>query len=131
MSIPRFALLAVMALLFGIQPSIAQEKPTLDLPTVGSPLSPGQQLQAAVNDPANAGVHIRLARGTYRLDPSRPSGGRLILQPGMDISGENEYVDCDDDKVWDPIGACSGGSFDPNRFTVGDSETLIDGTARG
>jgi hypothetical protein len=110
------------------QPATAKEKRTIDLPAVGSALTPGQQLQAAVNDAANTGVHIRLARGTYSLDPSRPNGGRLILQPGMDLSGENEYVDCDHDKVWDPIGACSGSSFDPDKFTVADSETLIDGT---
>jgi len=127
MSIRRLASVAALALL-GSHAAAAQEKPTLELPIAGSALTPGEQLQDAVNNLANAGVHIRLARGTYTLSPSRPFGGRLILQPGMDISGENEYVDCDDDKVWDPIGACAGGSFDPERFTVGDSETLIDGT---
>lgn len=127
MSIRGAASFVTIALLSSLAAN-AQEKPTLYLPVAGSSLTPGQQLQAAVNDAANAGVHIRLASGTYRLDPSRLFGGRLILQPGMDVSGENEYVDCDADQVWDPIGACTAGAYDPEAFTVDDSETLIDGS---
>lgn len=123
----RSALIVTVTVLW-LQPTSAKATPTISLPVAGSTLTLGQQLQDAVNEPANAGVNIRLARGTYRLDPLRPNGGRLILQPGMALTGENEYVDCDGDKVWDPIGACTGSTFDPEKFTVGDSETLIDGT---
>jgi hypothetical protein len=120
-----FALSAVF--LFAGQ-SHAVEKRTIDLPLAGLPETPGQQLQDVVNDPANIDVHIRLAPGTYQLDPLRPNGGRLVLPSGMEISGSNQYVDCDHDGVWDPIDGCSGGEFDPDSFTVDGSETLIDGT---
>ena len=106
----------------------AAEKPIIDLPVAGLSATPGQQLQDAVNDSANVGVRVRLAPGIYQLDPSRPNGGRLVLQPGMEINGANQYVDCDHDGVWDPINACSGGEFDPNSFTINDTATLIDGT---
>jgi hypothetical protein len=109
--------------------AIAADKPAIDLPIAGIPDTPGQQLQNAVNNPANAGVRIQLARGHYLLDPLKPNGGRLYLQPGMDIVGENAYVDCDQDGVWDALITCLGSGFGPDQFTVGDSETLIDGTA--
>lgn len=111
-----------------LQARMAIAAPTIELPRSGVAESPGQQLQDAVNDPANAGVRIRLARGAYLLDPTRPNGGRLFLQPGMELIGENHYQDCDGDRVWDPVGACAAGPFDPDRYTMGDSETLIDGS---
>jgi len=107
----------------------AHAKPTIDLPRAGDSATPGQQLQQVVNDPANAGVQIRLAAGTYLLDPAAPNGGRLFLQPEMDLIGSNDYLDCDDDGVWDPLAACLGGALDPDQFAVDGSETLIDGTA--
>jgi len=118
--------LGAMFLFAGV--SHADGKRTIELPVAGLPATPGQQLQDVVNDPANADVHVRLAPGTYQLDPSRPNGGRLVLQRGMDISGSNRYIDCDHDGVWDPIDACSGGASGPESFTTGDSSTLIDGT---
>jgi hypothetical protein len=45
-------------------------------------------LYAAVNDPANAGKEIVLARGTYVLNASYPNGGRLELQNDMALSGK-------------------------------------------
>jgi hypothetical protein len=56
-----------------------------------------EQLYAAVNDPANAGVTLVLSPGQYlltRLDPqggARPNGGRLELQTDMSISGVTGY----------------------------------------
>lgn len=108
---------------------LAQAKPTIELPLPGEPGTPGQQLQQIVNDPTNVGVKIRLARGTYVLDPAEPNGGRLLLQPGMQIVGENQYVDCDGDSVWDPVISCVDASAEPAQFTLDDSETIIDGTA--
>jgi hypothetical protein len=119
---------ALSALLLCANEVHAFDKFTIDLPVVGISASPGQQLQDAVNDPTNADVRIRLAPGTYQLDPTRLNGGRLVFQPGMEISGANEYVDCDRDGVWDPIGACAGGDFDPHSFTTNGSTTVIDGT---
>jgi hypothetical protein len=52
-----------------------------------------EQLYAAVNDPANAGALLKLARGTYMLsviDPAgvpRPNAGRLELQTDMGLEG--------------------------------------------
>jgi hypothetical protein len=103
-------------------------QPVLILPRADSPASPGQQLQDAVNDPANAGTEIDLRPGTYLLDPSKPNGGRLVLQQGMTIRGANRYVDCDGDGVWDAVAACSPGPIDPDVFALEGSETLIDGT---
>lgn len=113
----------------GISSAYGAGKPVIDLPQFGSPQSPGQQLQAVVNDPANAGSNIRLGRGRYMLDPSGPNGGRLFLQPGMEISGENAYVDCDHDGVWDSLQTCLGSGFTPDQFALADTETVIDGTA--
>lgn len=121
--------MGVCALALWSQGPLALDKPIVDLPAAASSLTPGQQLQDAVNNPANAGVILRLARGSYVLDPTRPAGGRLILQPGMEIVGENEYVDCDADGVWDPVLVCNGGASSSAQFTLDDSETLIDGSA--
>ncbi len=106
----------------------AAGKPILNLPIAGLPTTPGQQLQDAVNNPSNARTRIHLARGRYVLDPSKPNGGRLLLQPGMEISGENAYVDCDRDGVWDPLAVCLGSGFTPDQYTLADTETVIDGT---
>ncbi len=100
----------------------------LNLPMAGNPDTPGRQLQDAVSNPANAGARIHLARGRYVLDPSKPNGGRLFLQPGMQISGENAYVDCDHDGVWDSLASCLGSGFTPDQFTLADTETVIDGS---
>lgn len=121
-----FALLAMLLCAGGSR--AADSKRTIDLPSADRPGTPGQQLQDVVNDPANAEVRIRLAPGSYQLDPLRPTGGRLVLQPGMELRGSNRYVDCDRDGAWDPIDACSGGASDPDAFTIDGSETLIDGT---
>jgi len=45
-------------------------------------------LYAAVNDPKNAGKVVRLAPGTYVLDQAQSNGGRLELQPGMTLLGQ-------------------------------------------
>jgi hypothetical protein len=101
--------LALIALVMGLplSASVALAKASIHLPEPGVPGTPGQQLQDAVNDSGNAGVRIWLASGSYSLDPAKPNGGRLFLQPGMDIIGENEYSDCDGDGLG-PVGACSG-----------------------
>ena len=52
-----------------------------------------EQLYSAVNDPANVGVTLRLAAGTYMLSTidskgaARPKGGRIELQMNMSIVG--------------------------------------------
>ena len=52
-----------------------------------------EQLYSAVNDPANAGVTLRLAPGTYMLSTidskgaMRPKGGRIELQMNMSMVG--------------------------------------------
>jgi len=121
-------ILVILPAGLGLSPALAKD--TINLPLPGDPRPPGQQLQEAANDSANAGKIIHLAPGIYKLDPSvgPPSlGGRLTLQPGMDILGENDYVDCDGDGVWDPV-SCSGGTVGPNdQFVVTGSETVIDG----
>lgn len=66
-----------------------------------------EDLYAAVNNPANEGIIIDLAPGTYVLTPTdssgnpRPNLGSLILPPGAVLRGHNEYVDLDGDGVWD------------------------------
>ena len=74
-----------------------------------------EDLYAAVNNPANEGVIIDLAPGTYVLTPGdssgspRPNLGSLILQPGMVLRGHNQYADLDGDGVWDPPDPNPGG----------------------
>src|SRR5215469_8459139 len=66
-----------------------------------------ENLYAEVNNPANVDTVIVLASGNYVLTPAnpsgnpRPNGGRLVLQPGMALIGQNEYVDSDGDGQWD------------------------------
>src|SRR5262249_152238 len=106
-------------------------KPTVYLTYPGNPQLAGRQLQQAVANSNNAGKIIHLAPGTYQLDPNfgDPSfGGRLHLQQGMDIVGENQYIDCDHDGVYDPV-TCPGGTPLPtDPFVVTGSETRIDGS---
>src|SRR5262245_52242389 len=62
-----------------------------------------EKLYQAVNNPANSGAVVVLAPGIYTLTPkdpngqSRLNGGRLVLQTGMALVGQNEYVDFDAD----------------------------------
>jgi hypothetical protein len=93
-------------------------------------------LYAAVNNPANAGVTVVLASGTYILttkdanNQPRPNGGRLDLQSGMVLVGQNRYVDFDGDGVWDARDDNHDGlpDTDPVRgliFADPASETII------
>jgi len=99
---------------------VLADKPVIIVSTV-------DELYTEVNDPANMNVVIQLmADTTYALSAdSYPNGGRLVLQPGMDLVGENEYTDLDGDGVWDPLdGTIPTPSSD---FVVSDTETIIDG----
>src|SRR6186713_2785014 len=49
-------------------------------------------LYEAVNDPGNAGAVVHVRQGLYVLDATVPPFGRLVLQPGMDLVGENQYL---------------------------------------
>jgi hypothetical protein len=103
--------------------AVRADKPVISVSNV-------DQLYAAVNDPANMNVVVHLAAGTYTLtdfDPNggRPNGGRLVLQPGMDLVGENEYEDLDGDGVWDPLD--DDIPTPESNFVVTDTETIIDG----
>ena len=60
-------------------------------------------LYDAVNNPAHAGAEVRVKGGRkYRLTfqkrlanvstITRPNEGRLVLQPGMSLVGDNDYV---------------------------------------
>src|SRR5215470_5974384 len=110
--------------------AVAQEQPVLNVSNV-------EGLYAAVNNPANAGAIVVLASGTYTLTPrdannqSRPNGGRLVLQSGMALIGQNRYVDFDGDGVWDPRDDNRDGipDTDPVRgliFADPTGETIID-----
>jgi hypothetical protein len=94
-----------------------------------------QQLYKEVNDPGNANKTILLASGTYTLDATNPLGtanaGRLVLQPGMSLMGQNEYVDMDHDGIWDPRDDNNDGIPDTNAtgdlvFALPSTETIID-----
>ena len=77
-------------------------------------------LHAAVADPANANSRLLLEAGTYILLPDgRPHGGTLLLQPGMELVGQNVYADDDGDGVWDA-------SFEGNPVIAG--ATVLDAT---
>src|SRR5262245_53821872 len=85
-----------------------------------------EELYAAVNNPANTGVRVELAPGTYVLDPTQPNGGRLFLQDGMDLVGQNSYVDLDGDGVWDPRSPSTPAVFaDPATETIIDGSTIV------
>jgi hypothetical protein len=111
--------------------AVAQAQPVLDVSNL-------EGLYAAVNNPANAGAIVVMASGTYTLtakdlnNQPRPNGGRLVLQSGMALVGQNKYVDFDGDGVWDPRDDNHDGipDTDPVRgFIFADpaSETIIDG----
>jgi hypothetical protein len=93
-----FSLIATLALTAS---AIAQEQPVLNVSNV-------EEFYAAVNNPVNAGAIVVLASGTYTLTATdannqpRPNGGRLVLQSGMALVGQNKYVDRDGDGVWEP-----------------------------
>src|SRR5215831_18638913 len=93
-------------------------------------------LYAALNNPTNTGAIVVLASGTYTLttkdanNQPRLNGGRLVLQSGMALIGQNSYVDFDGDGVWDPRDDNSDGipDTDPQRgliFADPASETII------
>ncbi len=122
-----FSLIATLALAAS---AIAQQQPVLNVSNV-------EELYAAVNNPANAGAIVVLASGTYTLmatdgnNQPRPNGGRLVLQSGMALVGQNKYVDLDGDGVWDPRDDNNDGipDTDPVRgliFADPASETIID-----
>jgi hypothetical protein len=109
--------------------AVAQEQPVVNVSNV-------EGLYAAVNNPANVGAIVVLASGTYTLttkdanNQSRPNGGRLVLQSGMVLVGQNRYVDFDGDGVWDPRDDNNDGipDTDPVRgliFADPTSETII------
>jgi hypothetical protein len=96
-----------------------------------------EKLYQAVNNPANSGAVVVVVPGIYTLTPkdpngqSRPNGGRLVLQTGMALVGQNEYVDFDGDAVWDPRDDNSDNvpDTDPVRgliFAAPATETIID-----
>jgi len=123
-------LIVALALVWAI-PAMAQQKPVLYATNV-------EALYAAVNNPANAAVTVVLASGIYTLttkDPNnqfRPNGGRLVLQPGMALIGQNRYVDFDGDGVWDPRDDNHDGFPDTDTvrgliFSDPATETIVDG----
>ncbi len=120
----QFALAASLGLVLPVVP-LASEVAHAVTTTRVVGVATVEELYAAVNDPANAGAVIDLAPGSYVLDPSRPNGGTLVLQPGMALVGHNEYVDRDGDGVWDPLGS------DPEIFADPATETVIDGGRLG
>jgi hypothetical protein len=96
-----------------------------------------EELYAAVNNPAYAGAIVVLAPATYTLtvndanDQPRPNAGRLVLQSGMALIGQNRYVDFDGDGIWDPRDDNKDGvrDTDPVRgliFADPATETIID-----
>src|SRR5262245_56780814 len=122
-----FSIIATLALTAS---AVAQDQPVLNVSNV-------EGLYAAVNNPANAGAIVVLASGTYTLtakdanNQARQNGGRLILQSGMALVGQNKYVDFDGDGVWDPRDDNNDGipDTDPVRgliFADPASETIID-----
>jgi len=88
-----------------------------------------EQLYSAVNNPANEGVKIALAPGTYVLSSTTVQGARRLhdgsihLLPGMSIVGSEQRVDSNFDGVPDPISPDS-----PDDFAVAGTETTIDGS---
>jgi len=78
-------------------------------------------LYEAVNDPGNAGAVVHVRQGLYVLDATVPPFGRLVLQPGMDLVGENQYLFVDGRPA--PRDAAGETFADPP------SETILDGTA--
>ena len=94
-------------------------------------VSTAEELYSAVNDPGNSNVVVKLKRGVYKLtatDPdgeNYPNGGRLVLQPGMSLIGNNRYRDLDHDGVWDALDDSVPKT--ESVFVVPRTETIIDG----
>jgi hypothetical protein len=120
MSIRYFALIAGLALL---SPIPAEANTVIYVKNV-------EALYAAVNNPENAGAEVRVAGGkTYLLTYKkrladgtkavRPNDGRLVLQPGMSLVGENAYRLEDGRPV-----ARDGGEV----YAAPATETIIDGS---
>src|SRR5262245_42654481 len=143
----RFAALTTMFLAIGAGLGLSQvfAKEIVNLPSSSLyPLTPGEQLQKVVADTNNAGKIIHLAPGIYKLKPNFDDGrldlqkqkGRLHLQKGMDIVGENSYVDCRDengnptpDGIYDLVRNCNPNlPAGDDQFTVPGSESVIDGS---
>src|SRR4051812_7929987 len=88
------------------------------------------QLYAAINNPENNGLTVRLAPGTYVLSTMYPGGairpnrGALRMPRGMSLAGSEQRVDRNHDGVPDPISKDT-----PDVFTVAGTETVIDGSA--
>ena len=88
------------------------------------------QLYAAVNNPANRNVTVRLAPGTYLLSTYKNNGvlrrnrGALRMPPGMSLVGSEKRVDTNGDGVPDPVSDAT-----PDDFAVPGTETIIDGSA--
>ena len=86
-------------------------------------------LYSAVNNPANRGVTVRIAPGTYVLSSvypggaSRPNQGSLRMPPGMSLVGSEKRVDPNGDGVPDPVSVDT-----PDDFTIPGTETIIDGS---
>jgi hypothetical protein len=96
-----------------------------------------EELYAAVNNPEYIGAIVVLAPGTYTLTlndanhRARPNAGRVVLQSGMTLIGQNRYEDFDRDGIWDPRDDNKDGipDTDPLRgliFADRDTETIID-----
>jgi hypothetical protein len=88
-------------------------------------------LYDAVNNPAHAGAEVRVKGGRkYRLTfqkrlangstITRPNEGRLVLQPGMSLVGDNDYVLQDGRPI-----VRGGGS---EVYAAPATETIIDGS---
>ncbi|UCD32377.1 MAG: hypothetical protein JSV38_00255 [Desulfobacterales bacterium] len=111
-------LLGVVVGILAWPATVLADKPVITVFTV-------EELYSAVNDEGNMNVTVHLVAGPYILNDSYPNGGRLVLQPGMDLVGENEYNDLDGDGVWDPL---NGERPTPSSdFVVPVTETIIDG----
>jgi hypothetical protein len=99
------------------------DRPTVEVGTVSD-------LYTEINKASNAGAIVHVAAGVYQLDPKAPNGGRLWLQPGMDLIGDTAMVDADGDGIPDPYGA------DPSAlpaigaaFAVPGTGTILDASA--
>lgn len=125
----RAVVCPIIAVLALTASAVAQRQVVLNVSNV-------EALYAAVNNPSNAGAIVVLASGTYTLtvndanNQPRPNGGRLVLQSGMAIIGQNSYVDFDNDGIWDPRDDNNDGisDTDPVRgliFADPASETII------
>src|SRR5258706_7375266 len=128
--VPSTVCSLIAALLLALTASaVAKDQPAIHVNDV-------EELYLAVNNPANSGAVVVLASGIYTLTTKdvagqlRPHGGRLVLQSGMALAGQNEYVDSDGDGIWDPRDDSQDGipDTDPARgliFADPRTETII------